>query len=160
MQCHATVLNCGLQATPSPTTLRLYPTKQGVVTSQKVLLFIWVFYFVFLIHRRLGSKVLFLGSEFSSQATRPVWGEVPGCTQYTQTLMPNRNAAAASHLTRFAFSPCRSRDGQPASYGYLRAAGLHCQRGTYLKALWHIFMPAELSYSYGNTLPKRREFNT
>lgn len=115
MQCHAIVLNCGLQATPSPTTLRLYPTKQGVVTSQKMLLFIWVFYYGFLIHQRLGSKVMFLGSEFSSQAIRPVWGEVPGYMPYTHALMPNRNAAAASRFTVFLSSRAgHGMDSRPA----------------------------------------------
>lgn len=58
---------------------------------------------------------MFLGSEFSSQAIRPVWGEVPGYMPYTHALMPNRNAAAASRFTVFLSSRAgHGMDSRPA----------------------------------------------
>lgn len=102
--------------------------------------------FVSLTHGRLREKLLSPESEPSSReptgAPPLLWASVRGRILGRRLPHP------------FCLGPRRSRDRQPAGHGHLRAAGLYCERGAYLRPLWLGFTWAGEAFGLGSRYPE------
>lgn len=109
--------------------------------------------FVSLTHRRLREEAE-SESESGSPESEPSSREAHRGASPALGQCQGQDTRPTPALPLFCLGPRRSRDRQPAGHGHLRAAGLYCERGAYLRPLWLVFTWAGEAFGLGSRYPE------